>query len=235
MVTDAPTLMMLRSRHRWRLQDFRPAAMFLGGQRLHIDRGTRGWGGRLRRDQESGGSPNAKSRGLPPVPSLTFTIGTCVIPPVLIMLTWLSCGILTRILIAIIIRILRSQPRQHSPWRAAARRGSCRHEGSSEPSWTRRRPGREASHRQQLPAVEEQLLGLRGRRYVDSGRHEGREDRGGREEDHQVLQGVRNLQPCSPGWWSISSSVQCAAAAAATDDRFQRGRPVQAAAVAMLC
>ena len=29
MVTDAPTLMMLRSRHRWRLQDFRPAAMFL--------------------------------------------------------------------------------------------------------------------------------------------------------------------------------------------------------------
>ena len=33
----------------------------------------------------------------------------------------------------------------------------------------------------------------------------------------------------------ISSSVQCAAAAAATDDRFQRGRPVQAAAVAMLC
>jgi hypothetical protein len=29
MVTDAPTLMMLRSHHRWRLQDFRPAAMFL--------------------------------------------------------------------------------------------------------------------------------------------------------------------------------------------------------------
>ena len=29
MVTNAPTLMMLRSRHRWRLQDFRPAAMFL--------------------------------------------------------------------------------------------------------------------------------------------------------------------------------------------------------------
>ena len=29
MVTDAPMLMMLRSRHRWRLQDFRPAAMFL--------------------------------------------------------------------------------------------------------------------------------------------------------------------------------------------------------------
>ena len=27
MVTDAPTLMMLRSRHRWRLQDFRPAAV----------------------------------------------------------------------------------------------------------------------------------------------------------------------------------------------------------------
>ena len=153
------------------------------------------------------------------MPSLTFTIGTCVIPPVLIMLIRLSFGILARTLIAIAIRILRSHPRQHSPWRAAAKRSSCRHEGSSMTSWMRRRQGREESHGLQLPAVEEQLLGLQGRRYVDSGRHEGREDRGGRGEDHQeVLQGVRNLQPCSPGWWSISSSVQRAAAAAATAD-----------------
>ena len=58
------TLRMVRSRQRWRLPDFRPAASSRGGQRS--TRGTRGWGGRLRRERESGESPNAKSRGLPP-------------------------------------------------------------------------------------------------------------------------------------------------------------------------
>ena len=53
------TLRMVRSRQRWRLPDFRPAASSRGGQRS--TRGTRGWGGRLRRERESGESPNARS------------------------------------------------------------------------------------------------------------------------------------------------------------------------------
>ena len=57
----ASTLRMLRSRQRWRLPDFRPAAMFLMliEKEELLKAGVR----RLRRDGES---PNVRSRGLPP-------------------------------------------------------------------------------------------------------------------------------------------------------------------------